>query len=88
MKLNQRIFFNININSGQKKNQRKECLEEILTIIRELHWCKHLNPTIFIINEWTLLMESPDTLFHFLQIYPHQGLEIMQKEAYMKKKLK
>lgn len=42
----------------------------------------------FIINEWGPLMESPDTLFHFLQIYSQQGLEIMQKETYMKKKLK
>lgn len=32
-------------------------------------------------------MESPDTLFHFLQIYSEQGLEIMQKKGYMKKKI-
>lgn len=63
-------------------------LGKVLNIIGKLHWSKSLHPVLFIINEWTPLMESPDTLFHFLQFYSQQGLEIMQKEAYMKKKLK
>lgn len=42
----------------------------------------------FIIHEWSSLNDSPDILFHFLQMYSQAGLEIMQKEAYMKIKSK
>lgn len=42
----------------------------------------------FIIHEWISLKESPDILFHFLQICSQQGLEIMQRGAYMEIKLK
>lgn len=43
---------------------------------------------LFIIHEWTSLNESPDILFHFWQTCSQQGLEIMQREAYMEIKLK
>lgn len=87
MKLKQ-YFFNINIYCGQKTLFKKECLEELLNITSKLHWLRDLHLMPFIIYEWTPLNESPDTLFHFLEIYSQQGLEIMQREAYMKIKLK
>lgn len=63
-------------------------MEEFLNIISKLQLLAELHPMPFIIHEWISLKESPDILFHFLQICSQQGLEIMQRGAYMEIKLK